>query len=280
MSKPLLVTTYQKLIEARSMFMSTHCPVELIIIGSPGLGKTQAFKRSLGKEGDDFGYISGNCTAFELYRTLWKYRNLPIVLDDVDDALTDSKKKTLLKNVMEAEDRKIARWGSASKQLVDDWGNTIPTAFYTTSNFCIIINQLDAKTNKHLTAILSRAYAIHFVPSAEEVHRYAAEYFDDSEISIIKQPDIRQYSIAQKLKFHCGDWKGMLINNWLETDRDFTIIIKVMNNTALKTLRERAEAYAKYVGTGGVNGYIEREKRISQVRSYLEHHGILKLESH
>jgi hypothetical protein len=281
--KPMIYTTYAELMSVRRMFMADFEPMDLIIVGKPGIGKTHAFKRTLGKEGEDFGYISGKATPSSLYLQLYAAKNLPIVIDDVDDALTDPQKRNLLKNAMENEREKTIRWGSTTSKLVDDWGNKVDRTFVTTSHFCIIVNELTQKVSGHLSALMSRAFVIDFVPSAEEVHGYVADFFDDEEvfifieqfINIITVPDIRDYEKARKLRLHGGPWQTMLLNNWMNTDRDFAVILRVMNDPQLTTLQQRAQAYVQLTGSPALS-YVKREQRINQVRSVLERHGLLR----
>jgi hypothetical protein len=221
MNVPISISYYAQLDYYRHGFMNRVEPLELIIVGTPGLAKTSAFKMNCGEPEEDFGLIQGVKTPADFYRDLWRLRHLPIVLDDVDNILTDRQMKTMLKRLMEEERTKTASWGKLTT-INDEYGNEIPNRFTTRSNFCIILNKLQSEHEAHLSAILSRAVILRFVPSVGEVHRYVGEWFADEEVYAyigdhlqwIETPDIRLYGKARKLKANGMDWRSMLHHHW------------------------------------------------------------------
>src|SRR5260370_10639216 len=53
----------------------------LVLIGGPGLGKSRVVRQAVG---DHACWIDGHATAFRIYCDLWRHRDEPVVLDDVD----------------------------------------------------------------------------------------------------------------------------------------------------------------------------------------------------
>jgi hypothetical protein len=65
----------------------------VMLLGRHGTGKTQRVKAAVGLSGPSANghatrprvlYLGGHVSAFGLYQQLWKYRNCPVVIDDLD----------------------------------------------------------------------------------------------------------------------------------------------------------------------------------------------------
>ena len=191
-----------------------------------------------------------------MYKLFWKGKDKLIVIDDVDDALTDPRKKTLLKEALENEEEKEVSWGSATDRLVDEAGNVIPTSFETTSRFCVIGNKLTARVEEHLSALLSRAFCVEFRPTIYEVHKYVGEWFTDEEVydfvgenlPLIIDIDVRDYNQALKFKRHGEDWKQMLRGRWTEDARLVPVLTILADPTLRSSGRRRVERYVQMTG--------------------------------
>jgi hypothetical protein len=85
----------------------------LIISGAPGIGKTYNVKKLIKQSGyqlgDNYQVISGRCTPAALYLGLYNYsREDDITLiDDCDDALTDTNSVNILKAALDSGDERI-----------------------------------------------------------------------------------------------------------------------------------------------------------------------------
>lgn len=85
----------------------------LIISGAPGIGKTHNVKKLIKQTGyqlgDNYQLISGRCTPAALYLGLYNYsREDDITLiDDCDDALTDTNAVNILKAALDSGDERI-----------------------------------------------------------------------------------------------------------------------------------------------------------------------------
>ena len=58
----------------------------LLIIGRPGVQKSHAVKAAVGRRAC---WIDGSATAFGLYCQLYRHRDRPVVIDDVDGLYAD-----------------------------------------------------------------------------------------------------------------------------------------------------------------------------------------------
>jgi hypothetical protein len=76
----LHVTSYEKLETFAAKFRQGHFNL-LIIVGGAGLAKSQTIRQTVG---DLALWIEGSATAFGMYQELWKHRDRPVVIDDVD----------------------------------------------------------------------------------------------------------------------------------------------------------------------------------------------------
>lgn len=104
----------------------------MLVCGPLGVGKSQCVRAAVG---DQVGWLAGNVTAFGLYRELYAYRDLPIVLDDVDDIYKERDAVRLLKALCQTETVKQVSWLTATPHLEREG---IPRQFTTTSYVALI----------------------------------------------------------------------------------------------------------------------------------------------
>src|SRR5206468_434680 len=98
----------------------------------------------------------------------------------------------------------------------------------------------------HLSALLSRAFCLEFMPTIHEVHTYVGGWFEDKEIyqfvgenlPLIIDIDIRDYVHAQKMKLHGEDWKAMLLERWVE-DARLVPVLQILGDSTLTTATQR-----------------------------------------
>src|SRR4029079_15459714 len=74
------VTTYQELESFLRGFAHGDLNL-LILVGVPGLGKSQKMRQAVGSP---VCWLEGNASAFGIYRQLWEHRAQPVVVDDLD----------------------------------------------------------------------------------------------------------------------------------------------------------------------------------------------------
>ncbi len=122
----LVVRTYRELDRFVEAFAEGLLNL-LLIIGRPGVQKSQAVKAAVGRRAC---WIDGSATAFGLYGQLYRHRNRPVVIDDVDGLFADRAAVRLLKCLCQTEPRKRLGWYSAATAGGDQG---IPSSFETTS---------------------------------------------------------------------------------------------------------------------------------------------------
>ncbi len=113
-SKPphgaLVVRTYRDLDQFVGAFADGKLNL-LLILGRPGLQKSRAVKAAVGRP---VCWIDGSATAFGLYCELFRHRDQPVVIDDLDGLYADRAAVRLLKCLCQTEPRKRLGWYSAA----------------------------------------------------------------------------------------------------------------------------------------------------------------------
>ena len=141
----------------------------LIVIGPPGIAKSQIMKEMLPPNAL---YRSGATRTFQLYINVFQHRDQPVVIDDVDALFKDTASVNLLKCLGNTDAVKELFWGKRAKQLEEEG---VPRRYRTTSRVCILANTLKA-IEENLNAVLDRAFVIHFKPTVAEVHREVGKW--------------------------------------------------------------------------------------------------------
>jgi hypothetical protein len=199
----------------------------LIIIGSPGVGKSEMVARlmqdTLGPS--RWGLITGKHSPLDLYERVHHFRTVPIVFDDLDDLLQKAENVMLLKCLCDTCPVKRLQWGSNHALFS---GGHLPKSFEAISQVCLICNDWDA-LNRNVGAVYDRGIVILFQPSALEVHREIARtgWFDDEEVFefigrnlfLVTQPSFRFYQIARDHKRADLDWKNLVLRT-IEANAD------------------------------------------------------------
>jgi hypothetical protein len=206
----LRVTTYEKLEQYLGAFAEGHFNL-LILVGDGGLAKSRSVKAALNGKAC---WIEGNASPFGMYVKLYLHRDEFVVIDDVDALYADRSGVRLLKCLCQTEEEKAVAWHSDARGLER---HGIAREFTTSSRVVIISN--DWRTlNKNVAALQDRGHVLLLQPSAAEVHRKDAEWFEDAEIydwfggnlHRIREPSMRHYVRARELKAAGMDWTAVL----------------------------------------------------------------------
>ncbi len=235
----------------------------LLIIGRPGVQKSQAVKAAVGRRAC---WIEGSATAFGLYAQLYRHRDRPVVIDDVDGLFADRAAVRLLKCLCQTEPRKRLGWYSAAT-AGDDQG--IPSSFETTSRVAILANELRA-LNVNVSAMLDRGHVVLFNPSAREVHLRTAGWFWDQEVfdfigrslHLADPLSMRDYALAWELKRAEMDYKSWLLTRWGMTGTRL-LVAKLKADPSLNTEAKRVRAFIEQ-GGGCRATYYNHAKRLGQ----------------
>lgn len=209
----LRVVTYAELGHLVRQFVEGKLHL-LMIIGDPGLAKSQIVRRTIGNR--QHAYCETHSTAYGLYIQLHEHRGLPIVIDDLDHLFSDRASVRLLKCLCNTDATKRLCWPSRHPDIVR---GEVPASFTTTSPVCLIANEWRT-LNANVLAIEDRAICVHFCPTAGEVHAYVGEWFDDEEVRtfieehlpVISRPSARHYVKGKQLRQACPDrWQDQLL---------------------------------------------------------------------
>jgi hypothetical protein len=198
----------------------------IVLMGSPGLCKTQNVERAL-RDTNAF-FVNGYRTPLQLYKDLYRCRNKLVVLDDAYHLLKNSGTRDLVLKLTETTRTKRIEYGSttAKLKLDDSEYEHIPMSFTTRSRVCLVTNSW-MHCNSVFQAIQSRADFYHLDPTGVELHMHVSEFFPDQEIfnhvqerlHLLREPDARIYMRAlhhkeanmvihpwqDVIKAHCDD---------------------------------------------------------------------------
>ena len=240
----LVVGTYKELDQFVGAFAEGLLNL-LWIIGRPGVQKSQAVKAAVGGRAC---WIEGSATAWGLYGQLYRHRDRPVVIDDVDGLYADRAAVRLLKSLCQTEPRKRLGWYSGAPSRS---GPGIPTSFETTSRVVILANELRT-LNVNVSAVLDRGHVVVFDPSAREVHLRTAGWFWDQEIfDFIGQSlhladalSMRDYALGWELKRAGMDWKNWLFTRWGMTGTRL-LVARLKADRSFRTEAERVREFIK-----------------------------------
>lgn len=241
------VRTYGELENYANCFLDGHLRL-VILIGGPGLGKSETFRRAL--EGKKVCWMEGNATPFGMYERLFKHRNLPIVIDDVDGLCFDRGCISLLKSLCHSVEEKHVSWSTNQRYLE---GQGLPAEFKTRSKVVVITNNWRA-LNRNVSALEDRGHVILFEPSVEEVHRRAGAWFKDREIHDwfgenlhrVVTPSFRDYIRAAELKACKMDWTTVL--GEVPKSKREELALALMEDDSFENHEDRAKAFEKRGG--------------------------------
>lgn len=257
----LTIRSYEKLEEYAERFSEGFFNL-LILIGGPGLAKSQTVKRAVGKKAL---WVEGSATAFGIYQALYENRGKPVVIDDVDQLYTDKECVRLLKCICQTDPVKQVSWftGAAGK------GKDIPKQFETASNVIIIANEWKTLSD-NVKAVENRGHLLSFEPPPVAVHTKVGEWFWDQEvydffgsnIHLLPGITMRHYVQAAELKDAGMEWLDILHREGF--NEKAVLVAKLMADEAM-TERQRIASF-KEQGGGGRSTYFNHKKKLTGKR--------------
>ena len=206
------VQTYEQLSQYFRAFGSGKFNL-LVVIGRPGIGKSQELKRMANR----VHIIRGELAPIYIHRELYHHRNQPLALDDAH--FLTGMGQGLLRDLTQTDPVKTMEWHSDNKMLQKE---EVPTKFKTRSKVCILTNKFFGG-NAEAKALEDRAHLLHFHPSNEEVHRHVATWFWDQEVFDYIQARLhsldaltcRLYVKAKELKNSGINWREHIANHFI-----------------------------------------------------------------
>lgn len=179
-----------------------------VIVGGPGLGKSEIVKRMMQEIWGAFGWglIKGKHSPLDLFERAWRYSTVPLVFDDLDDLLQKKENVMLLKCLCETQPVKRIEWSSRFAAFAN---GQLPRSFDSISRICLIANDWNS-LDRNIAAVFDRGLVVLFQPTAVEVHREIARagWFDDAEVFrfigqnlfLLTEPSFRFYNLARDHK--------------------------------------------------------------------------------
>ena len=253
------LTTYLELEKLVQAFARGHLNL-LILIGGHGLGKSRIVRQALAGPAC---WLEGNLSVFGLYCQLWEYRNLPVVLDDVDGLYAQRDGVRLLKCLTQSEPLKSVSWHTDAPTLQRQ---AIPQEFPTSSRVAIIANEWKM-LNRNVAALHDRGHVLFFEPSPLEVHRQTATWFWDQDIfdfvgarlPWLVEASMRHYLAAWELKQAGLDWRSLLLSRCLSGRA--LLVAQVQADPQYRSEAERVEAFLA-AGGGSRSTYFNWSRKL------------------
>jgi hypothetical protein len=135
----------------------------LIVESKGGLGKSRFIESVMAEE--PYLRILSHITPMQMFILGYKYRNLPIIIDDVDGLMSNDENISLLKMFCETIESKEIAWLTTHNLLNQQ---NIPQRYETSSKVCILTNDFKDLTKK-VSALKDRGWHIQFQPNDEEI---------------------------------------------------------------------------------------------------------------
>ncbi len=261
-----MVTTYDGLKELLHAF-ATGLISLLAIVARPGLGKSQLVQQAVRNQAELI--IKLRKSALDFYIDLYAAKDLPVILDDADNLISQPLCREYVKALTETDKYKKLSYGTKTKILEDE---RVPKFFFTTSPVCLIANYWNSR-DAIFQALESRAEFIYFDPDWSEVYREVGGWFWDQEIydyvrdrlGNLKEPDMRLFVKAynrKKAGLSTMDW-CKLIDDYVD-DALGLEVRRLMDDLSFKSNTDRAQAFTDRTKADRATFY----RRLAQIRRY------------
>ena len=158
----MIVKTYSELAFFVNMFKNGNADL-LIIESKGGLGKSRFIEGVMSEE--PYLRILSHITPMQFFILGYKYKNLPIIIDDVEGLMSNEENVSLLKMFCETIETKEVAWLTTHNLLNEQ---SVPQRYETKSKVCILTNDFKELTKK-ISALKDRGWHIEFKPNNEEI---------------------------------------------------------------------------------------------------------------
>jgi excisionase family DNA binding protein len=211
-----VITTYSELLEYTKAFSEGNIPF-LLLVGSPGSGKTMQLKECLGSRRHK--WIDNHASMLGLYCAVYQAAHSQVVLDDINHFFGNPMACSLIKALTQTMALRSVSWESTT-QVLDRLH--VPRQYTTSSPLCIIANQWD-RTNVDMAAVQDRSLPVAFCPSAETIHERVHDLnwcdrevweFIGKHLHKIAQPSMREYANGMTYRKSRMKWQEKLLKVW------------------------------------------------------------------
>ena len=247
----VIIRTYAELAAEADAFFGDHYD-ELLIVGPPGIGKSETFKQRIHKNAERCHYIEGNTKPLATYMECWRQLHKLLVFDDAEGLWRSENGKCLMCQLTQQSVHKYIQWLSTVKDLSR---NGVPDHFTTTSKCAFLMNRFAVSDNDHFyEAILDRGHVFYFDPPVLERHKYVAKWFYDQEIHdyvgahlhMIGNLTARTYNLLFQKKRAGHDWRQYFMDRFCH-DSVLQTVQQLENDDSYKSVEERVR---EFVGRG------------------------------
>lgn len=169
----------------------------LIIESRGGLGKSRLIE-SIMSEGTYLRILS-HITPMQMFILGYKYKNLPIIIDDCDGLLNSEETVSLLKMFCETIETKEIAWLTTHNLLNQ---LSIPQRYETKSKVCILTNDFKELTKK-ISALKDRGWHIEFKPSDEEILNKIKEIIPQTTSKLSYEEKLKIFNLIKTYSKFC-----------------------------------------------------------------------------
>jgi len=192
----MIVKTYSELKFFIEMFKNGNADL-LVIEGPGGCGKSKVTD-SIMQESRHLKILA-HITPMQLFILGYKFRDLPVIIDDVDCLLYNEQNVSLLKMFCETTETKSLAWLTTSNLLEE---KEIPQRYYTKSKVLILTNDFNVLTKK-IGALMDRGWLIQFQPNREELLNKIKEIKDSCENGLTSEEKNEIYNLIERFSKFC-----------------------------------------------------------------------------
>jgi len=252
----MIIKTYSELAFFVNMFKNGNSDL-LIIESRGGLGKSRFIESVMSEE--SYLKILSHITPMQFFILGYKYKNLPIIVDDVDGLLNSDETVSLLKMFCETTETKEVAWLTTHNLLNQ---LSVPQRYETRSKVCILTNDFRELTKK-ISALKDRGWHIEFKPSDSEILNKIKEIIPLVERKISFEEKLEVFNLINQYSKFCEfslrtfvkgvhlfkecknkeiDWKSILLND-LKINSKLVLLSSLLEN--YKEDKERVSEWEK-----------------------------------
>ncbi len=264
-SEASIIRTYADLDAEVAAFFKGHYKL-LLLIGRPGLGKTEAMKKYLAQKPGLGHLISGKAAPLACYKDCYDFIHRLLIFNDSEVLWKSDNGKTLMRSLTEHQQEKTLQWLSTTKQL-----GHCPTSFTSHSNAAFVMNRFVGSGDPFYAAILDRGQVLYFDPPPHDIHGYVAAWFHDQEVfdyigqhlHHVLNLSARAYNLTAEKKEAQRDWKRFFKDRYCSPGSKLWLVQKLENEPKYKEVEDRVNEFIRQGGKCRKT-YFNYKKKLNQ----------------